>query len=218
MDRYPDEKKQGWESKKVDLWRWYNNYKCFCQTTIGSSIFDTYSGMVSDLHLSVTNSWCYSRMHFRNALDHMDSNFIHCSHQTFFTSLSWGFVKQYSYTSSICCMQLAVMASKFWMSGITFDSCFSQSFNHYAYNKYRDIPMFGCRTIRKFNNNVSAMKKLAAQDFKDLLQVGVKHNNRWNADWWNSVCYSCLWRPFFSSTWQDHTWTAIWTSNMARIC
>lgn len=65
------------------------------------------------------------------------------------------------------------------MSSMTFDSCFSQSFNHYAYNRYRDIPTFGCGTIRKFNNNVSAMKKMAAGDFKDLLQVGTKHNNGW---------------------------------------
>lgn len=61
---------------------------------------------------------------------------------------------------------------------MTFDSHFSQSFNHYTYNRYRDIPTFGRGTIRKFNNNVSAMKKMAARDFEDLLQVDVKHNNR----------------------------------------
>jgi len=164
--------------------------------TIGSSIFNTYSGMVSNLHLPVMSSWCYSRMHFQNALDHMDLNFIHCSHWTFFMSLSWGSGKQYSHTSSVCCMQLVVMASKFWTSGMTFDSHFSQLFNHYAYNRYQDIPTFGCGTIQKFNNNILAMKKMAVHDFEDLLQVGVKHNNRWDADWWNSVHYSCLWRPF----------------------
>ena len=31
--------------------------------------------------------------------------------------------------------------------------------------------MFGCDTIRKFVQNALAMKKLAAQDFEDLLQV-----------------------------------------------
>jgi len=186
--------------------------------TTGSSIFNTYSGTVSNLHLPVTSSWCYSRMHFQNALDHMDLNFIHCSYWTFFMSLSWGSGKQYSHTSSVCCMQLVVMASKFWTSGMTFDSHFSQLFNHYVYNRYWDIPTFECRTIRKFNNNISAMKKMAACNFEDLLQVGVKHNNRWDADWWSSVCYSCLWRPFPFSAWQDHTWTAIWTSNAAWIC
>ena len=30
---------------------------------------------------------------------------------------------------------------------------------------------FGRDTIRKFTNNVSGMKKLAARDFEDLLQV-----------------------------------------------
>ena len=37
--------------------------------------------------------------------------------------------------------------------------------------RYRQIPTFGCDTIRKFPNNASGMKKLAARDFEDLLQV-----------------------------------------------
>jgi hypothetical protein len=36
---------------------------------------------------------------------------------------------------------------------------------------YRKIPTFGS-AIRKFNHNVSGMKRLAARDFEDLLQVG----------------------------------------------
>ena len=36
---------------------------------------------------------------------------------------------------------------------------------------YRDIPTFGRDTIRRFANNVSEMKKLAARDFEDILQV-----------------------------------------------
>lgn len=35
------------------------------------------------------------------------------------------------------------------------------------------MPSFGSgATIRKFGSNASAMKKLAARDFEDLLQVG----------------------------------------------
>ena len=37
--------------------------------------------------------------------------------------------------------------------------------------RYRQIPTFGRDTIRKFANNASGMKKLAARDFEDLLQV-----------------------------------------------
>jgi hypothetical protein len=37
--------------------------------------------------------------------------------------------------------------------------------------RYRQIPTFGRDTIRKFSNNASGMKKLAARDFEDLLQV-----------------------------------------------
>lgn len=37
--------------------------------------------------------------------------------------------------------------------------------------RYRQMPTFGRDIIRKFDNNVSAMKKLAARDFEDILQV-----------------------------------------------
>lgn len=37
--------------------------------------------------------------------------------------------------------------------------------------RYRAISTFGTSTIRPFANNASEMKKLAARDFEDLLQV-----------------------------------------------
>lgn len=37
--------------------------------------------------------------------------------------------------------------------------------------RFRLIPTFGRSTIRRFVNNVSEMKKLAARDFEDILQV-----------------------------------------------
>lgn len=37
--------------------------------------------------------------------------------------------------------------------------------------RFRQVPSFSCDTIRRFSNNVSEMKKLAARDFEDLLQV-----------------------------------------------
>jgi hypothetical protein len=42
--------------------------------------------------------------------------------------------------------------------------------------RYRDIPTFGRDTIRKFVHNASGMKKLAARDFEDLLQVRYANN------------------------------------------
>ncbi|KAI9445895.1 hypothetical protein H4582DRAFT_2069195 [Lactarius indigo] len=39
--------------------------------------------------------------------------------------------------------------------------------------RYWDMPIFGRAVIRKFGNNASAMKKLAARDFEDLLQCNV---------------------------------------------
>ena len=37
--------------------------------------------------------------------------------------------------------------------------------------RFRAVPTFGLSTIRHFATNVSEMKKLAARDFEDLLQV-----------------------------------------------
>ena len=41
--------------------------------------------------------------------------------------------------------------------------------------RYRAVPTFGRSTIRKFTENVSAMKKLAARDYEDLLQVSTEN-------------------------------------------
>ena len=38
-------------------------------------------------------------------------------------------------------------------------------------SRYQQVPTFGRGTIQRFSSNVSAMKKVAAQDFEDLLQV-----------------------------------------------
>ena len=40
-----------------------------------------------------------------------------------------------------------------------------------CFHRYRLVPTFGQGTIRRFHENASAMKKLAARDFEDLLQV-----------------------------------------------
>ena len=37
--------------------------------------------------------------------------------------------------------------------------------------RYRAVPTFGRSTIRRFTENASAMKKLAARNYEDLLQV-----------------------------------------------
>jgi len=38
-------------------------------------------------------------------------------------------------------------------------------------NSYREVPSFGRDTIRRFSSNCSEMKKMAAHDFENLLQV-----------------------------------------------
>lgn len=44
-------------------------------------------------------------------------------------------------------------------------------------SSYRQVPTFGRDTIRKFSTNTSELKKLAARDFEDLLQVGELFNS-----------------------------------------
>ena len=45
-----------------------------------------------------------------------------------------------------------------------------QEFNR----RYRQVPTFGSSTIRRFSENASGMKKLAARNFEDLLQVRLR--------------------------------------------
>jgi hypothetical protein len=42
--------------------------------------------------------------------------------------------------------------------------------------RYRQVPPFGKGTIRRFKGSPSAMRKLAARDFEDLLQVRTRQH------------------------------------------
>ena len=43
--------------------------------------------------------------------------------------------------------------------------------SHTLYVRYRQIETFGRSTIRRFDANTSALKKLAARNYEDALQV-----------------------------------------------
>jgi len=43
----------------------------------------------------------------------------------------------------------------------------------FFHSRYRQISPFGRDTIRRFPDNASEMKRLAARNFEDLLQVGI---------------------------------------------
>lgn len=68
-----------------------------------------------------------------------------------------------------------------------------------SWTRYRAIPTFGRDTIRKFANNSSEMKQLAARDFEDLLQVClypytlcyIMHSQP-HISAWNSVLFQSL--------------------------
>jgi hypothetical protein len=40
-----------------------------------------------------------------------------------------------------------------------------------SYYRFREVPTFGSGVIRTFADNTSEMKKMAARDFEDMLQV-----------------------------------------------
>jgi len=46
-------------------------------------------------------------------------------------------------------------------------------------NRFRQVPTFGLSTIRSFRDNISEMKRLAARDYEDLLQVTDASQNHW---------------------------------------
>jgi len=46
--------------------------------------------------------------------------------------------------------------------------------------RYRAVPTFGTNTIRKFSSNVSELKKMAARDFEDILQVRIWHRRHYS--------------------------------------
>jgi hypothetical protein len=49
--------------------------------------------------------------------------------------------------------------------------CVTHARHSHALNRFFKIPKFGRGTIRRFHANASEMKKLAARDFEDILQV-----------------------------------------------
>lgn len=48
---------------------------------------------------------------------------------------------------------------------------FDQNYSLTLHISYREVPTFGRDTIRKFSRNIASMKKLAARDWEDILQV-----------------------------------------------
>ena len=90
-------------------------------------------------------------------------------------------------------------------------------------SRYCQISPFGCSTIRKFRNDVSTMKNLAARDFEDLLQVFhviilFLHYIELSI---YIECWPLLWRPVpwnESECWQLSSRFAIHYGLLACLC
>ena len=57
--------------------------------------------------------------------------------------------------------------------GCTVTNGYQELINFPVTIRFRAMPTFGSSTIRRFATNASEMKKLAARDFEDLLQVSL---------------------------------------------
>lgn len=73
-----------------------------------------------------------------------------------------------SSTSSVCVMQWGKILYKSSTRG---SCCTCHSYMNLMFFRFRTVPTFGRGTIRRFVDNVSELKKLAARDYEDLLQV-----------------------------------------------
>jgi hypothetical protein len=80
--------------------------------------------------------------------------------------------RQFSYTCCAFSLQPVVTEYKNSISGRSSHLCLPCLIDDINDSiRYRHIPTFGRGTIRKFSCSASAMNRLAAQDFEDLLQV-----------------------------------------------
>jgi len=95
--------------------------------------------------------------------------FIKCLYRIYFTNLNWVFGKRFLRTSFEFFMHVGEIKSRLSTLGVYLP--FADGFQTNDIPRYRQISSFGRDTIRRFNGNVSAMKKLAARDWEDLLQV-----------------------------------------------
>ena len=87
--------------------------------------------------------------------------------------------------------------------------------------RYRQISTFACDTIRKFAQNSSEMKKLAARDFEDLLQVWRPLSQCMHFFTHKDgpiVCNSHIWGPSRWTTQRPSHEVALSNGRMARPC
>ncbi len=96
---------------------------------------------------------------------------IKCSYQTYFMSSNWVFGRRCLPTLFGSSTLVEEIESKSLIIGEFSSFCCQMSMSTDTTIRYRQIPTFWRGTIRRFDANVSGMKKLAARDWEDLLQV-----------------------------------------------
>ncbi|KAJ7021549.1 hypothetical protein C8F04DRAFT_1313789 [Mycena alexandri] len=80
--------------------------------------------------------------------------------------------------------------------------------------RFRKIPTFGRSTIRRFHANVSAMKKLAARDFEDILQCAIPVFEGLLPEPHNTIVLSLL---FTVATWHAYAKLRLHSSRTIKI-
>ena len=112
-------------------------------------------------------------------------------------------------------------SSQNWIVGKQLLYGLCQGWQQFPLPRYRQVPSFGRDTIRRFSRNVSELKRMAARDFEDLLQVStLVSDSVCNSDdlWYYHylvVCHPGLHWPPTTVTWQPSSKTSVYTGALA---
>ena len=154
----------------MDLWRWYfhwgNSYEVFTQHQISdthshSSFFCYHlmeNGLIKSLEHIFSSSWrlwiWFSLHGHAGSSSQVWAGCLEGSVYSFNVHITrcWGRCT-FNLESTVCIIFFGHFSQPWWQ------------------NRYHQVPTFGWDTIRKFSNNALEMKKLAARDFEDLIQV-----------------------------------------------
>ena len=146
----------------------------------------------------------YSRIHLQRLLVDLDLITMLCWWLTCCMNLNWAFGRLYLHTLYISCM-LWLQLGIWWQSLITGRRALFNAFialHSWLTCRFHLVPTFGCSTIRQFCSNMSEMKKLAAQNYEDILQVcavTLKSNQLTHllAVHYTHIWWTATWAPYY---------------------
>ena len=149
--------------KGLHLWKRLRSQIGSCGTFAGRGILYTNKGKISYLNYSQILYWIPAFQNTFSSLAPFGFSFFDMLVLDFMHEFELGIWKAL-FTHLVCIL-------------VSHGDGTIQEFNRW----YRQVPTFGRSTIRCFSENASGMKKLAARNFEDLLQVRLRMT--WNLDY-----------------------------------